>query len=60
MSRNIGLTLDRVTKRYPLVIAVDHVNLKVENREFLAIVGPTGCGKTTLLRLVAGVEKLDS
>jgi ABC-type sugar transport system ATPase subunit len=40
-------------------MAVDHVSLKVENREFLAIVGPTGCGKTTLLRLVAGVEKLD-
>ncbi len=60
ISRNIGLTLDRVTKRYPSVMAVDHVNLKVENREFLAIVGPTGCGKTTLLRLVAGVEKLDS
>ncbi len=60
ISRNIGLTLDRVTKRYPSVMAVDHLNLKVENREFLAIVGPTGCGKTTLLRLVAGVEKLDS
>jgi multiple sugar transport system ATP-binding protein len=41
-------------------MAVDHVSLKVENREFLAIVGPTGCGKTTLLRLIAGVEKLDS
>ncbi|UCG04981.1 MAG: ABC transporter ATP-binding protein, partial [Desulfobacterales bacterium] len=49
-----------VTKRYLSVMAVDHVSLKVENREFLAIVGPTGCGKTTLLRLVAGVEKLDS
>lgn len=58
--RNTGLSLVRVTKRYPPVIAVDQVSLNVENREFLAIVGPTGCGKTTLLRLVAGVEKLDS
>ena len=58
--RNIGLSLVRVTKKYPGVKAVDHVSLKVENREFLAIVGPTGCGKTTLLRLVAGTEKLDS
>jgi multiple sugar transport system ATP-binding protein len=41
-------------------MAVDHVSLKIENREFLAIVGPTGCGKTTLLRLVAGVENMDS
>ena len=58
-SYNKGLVLDRVTKRYQSIIAVDHVNLEVENREFLAVVGPTGCGKTTLLRLIAGVEKLD-
>jgi len=56
---NKGLVLDRVTKRYPTIVAVDHVNLKVEEREFIAIVGPTGCGKTTLLRLIAGVERLD-
>jgi multiple sugar transport system ATP-binding protein len=31
----------------------------LEDREFLAVVGPTGCGKTTLLRLIAGLEKMD-
>ena len=55
-----GLVLERVTKRYQSIMAVDHVSLRVENREFLAIVGPTGCGKTTLLRLIAGVQKQDS
>ena len=54
-----GLTLLQVTKRYDSIVAVDHVSLMIENREFLAIVGPTGCGKTTLLRLIAGTEKLD-
>jgi hypothetical protein len=54
-----GLVLDRVTKRYQSVVAVDHVSLEIEKREFIAIVGPTGCGKTTLLRLIAGVEKPD-
>ena len=54
-----GLTLVRVTKQFREIMAVDHVNLKVERGEFIAIVGPTGCGKTTLLRLIAGVEKLD-
>ena len=57
--RNTGLILDRVTKRYQSVVAVDRLSLEVEDREFIAIVGPTGCGKTTLLRLIAGVEKLD-
>jgi ABC-type sugar transport system ATPase subunit len=54
--RSQGLVLDRVTKRYQSLVAVDHVSLEIENREFIAIVGPTGCGKTTLLRLIAGVD----
>ena len=57
--RSQGLVLDRVTKRYQSLVAVDRVNLEIENREFIAVVGPTGCGKTTLLRLIAGVEKPD-
>jgi multiple sugar transport system ATP-binding protein len=55
-----GLVLDRVTRRFAAVVAVDQLSLTVENREFLAVIGPTGCGKTTLLRLIAGFEKLDS
>lgn len=54
-----SLVLNRVTKRYGSVLAVDQVSFMVDYREFLAIVGPTGCGKTTLLRLVAGLEDLD-
>jgi ABC-type sugar transport system ATPase subunit len=57
--RNQGLVLDRVTKRYQTIVAVDQVSLEIEEREFITIVGPTGCGKTTLLRLIAGVERLD-
>jgi len=56
---NKSLVLDRVTKRYGSVLAVDQVSLMAEDREFLAIVGPTGCGKTTMLRLIAGLEKID-
>jgi len=56
---NKSLVLGRVTKRYGSVLAVDQVSLTLDEREFLAIVGPTGCGKTTLLRLIAGLEKLD-
>ena len=53
-----GLVLDRVTKRFRSVVAVDRLSLTVEFREFIAVIGPTGCGKTTLLRIIAGLEKL--
>jgi multiple sugar transport system ATP-binding protein len=56
---NKSLVLDRVTRRYGSVTAVDRVSFMLEDREFLAVVGPTGCGKTTLLRLIAGLEKMD-
>ncbi len=56
---NKSLVLEGVTKRFGSILAVDHVSLMVEDREFLAVLGPTGCGKTTLLRLVAGLERLD-
>ena len=37
--------------------AIGGVNLEVRDREFFGIIGPTGCGKTTLLHIVAGLEK---
>jgi multiple sugar transport system ATP-binding protein len=39
------------------VVAVDHLDFDVGSGEFMAVVGPTGCGKTTLLRLIAGTEE---
>jgi len=37
-------------------LAIDSTDLRVEEREFVAIVGPSGCGKTTLMRMAAGLE----
>lgn len=55
----ICLDLRNVVKRYPDVIAVDHVSLEIEKGEIFSFLGPSGCGKSTLLRLVAGLESLD-
>lgn len=37
-------------------VAVDGINLHIEDDEFVTLVGPSGCGKTTTLRCVAGLE----
>jgi spermidine/putrescine transport system ATP-binding protein len=48
--------LDRVTKRFHDVVAVDDLTLDVERGEFFSLLGPSGCGKTTTLRMIAGFE----
>jgi multiple sugar transport system ATP-binding protein len=40
--------------------AVDHLDLSVDDGEFVVLVGPSGCGKTTSLRMIAGLEIVDS
>ena len=39
------------------LIVLDHLNLDVQDKEFVCILGSSGCGKTTLLRLIAGLDK---
>ncbi|MBB3318150.1 MULTISPECIES: ABC transporter ATP-binding protein [unclassified Rhizobium] len=51
------VTIDNVTMAFGSFVAVENVNLTVGNGEFLAIVGPTGCGKSTILNAVAGLLK---
>ncbi|TSA18049.1 MAG: ABC transporter ATP-binding protein [Nitrosopumilales archaeon] len=42
------------------VLALDGINLNVEEGDFICIVGPSGCGKSTFLNIVAGLETPDS
>jgi putative spermidine/putrescine transport system ATP-binding protein len=48
------LELRRLTCRYGPVVAVDGIDLAVEQGEFVSLLGPSGCGKTTTLQMVAG------
>ncbi len=56
MSADIAVRLERVTKRFGTVLAVDEVDLDVRQGEFLTMLGPSGSGKTTMLRMIAGFE----
>ncbi|MBU0517482.1 ABC transporter ATP-binding protein [bacterium] len=42
------------------VFALDNIDLSINEGEFIALIGPTGCGKTTLLRIIAGLENASS
>ncbi len=49
-----------MTKRFGDVVAVDHLDLEVRDGEFFVVLGPSGAGKTTTLRLIAGLEQPDA
>jgi spermidine/putrescine transport system ATP-binding protein len=49
--------LERVTKRFDDVVAVDDISLEIPHGSFFALLGPSGCGKTTTLRMIGGFEE---
>ncbi|MGQ9781061.1 MAG: ABC transporter ATP-binding protein [Nitrososphaeria archaeon] len=53
------VSLRNVTKRFGGTVAVDRITFDVGDGELFVLVGPNGCGKTTILRLIAGVIKQD-
>jgi multiple sugar transport system ATP-binding protein len=57
-----SVNFEQATRHYPGTDrpALDRLDLDVADGEFVVLVGPSGCGKTTSLRMVAGLEKLDS
>ena len=60
VSAQIDVRLDRITKRFHEVVAVDDLSLDIERGEFFSMLGPSGCGKTTTLRMIGGFEEATS
>ena len=52
----IDVRLERVSKLFADVAAVDDLSLDIAEGEFFSLLGPSGCGKTTTLRMIGGFE----
>jgi ABC-2 type transport system ATP-binding protein len=56
----IAIKVEDLTKHYPNVLAVDHINFEVHKGEFFGFLGPNGAGKTTTINILTGVTKATS
>ncbi|MCU1376022.1 MAG: transporter, ATPase subunit [Actinomycetia bacterium] len=58
---DIAITLEEVSKAFghsdDAVVALDRIDLEVKRGEFLCLVGASGCGKSTMLNLIAGLDR---
>ncbi|MYH57750.1 MAG: ABC transporter ATP-binding protein [Boseongicola sp. SB0675_bin_26] len=54
MSGDPIITMDRVSKEFGDVLAVDDMSMSIREGEFVTLLGPSGCGKSTALKMVAG------
>jgi len=55
-----NVILKNLVKRFNAVTAVDNLSIEIHDREFAVLVGSSGCGKSTVLRMIAGLETITS
>lgn len=56
----VRIVLEDVTKAFDGVVAVNGIDLHIEDGTFAVLLGPSGCGKTTTLNMIAGLEQVSS
>lgn len=59
MSNELVVEVKKLVKRYDKLVALDHFNLSVYKGEILGLLGPNGCGKTTLINSILGLLTYD-
>src|SRR5688572_13431497 len=52
-----SVRLEKISKHFGTVVALDDINLQIHAGELFFLLGPSGCGKSTLLRLIAGLHE---
>lgn len=52
------VVLNNIKKVYDTKTIIDGINLEIKDKEFLVLVGASGCGKSTILRMIAGLEDI--
>ena len=60
MERQVKVKVDHLTKKFDQLLVLDDISFDVMQGEFLCIVGPTGCGKTTFLNSITGLYQATS
>ncbi len=54
---SVAVKFDNVSRRFDTEVAVDGIDLEIQEGEFFAMLGPSGSGKTTCLRLISGIDR---
>ncbi len=57
MNGNVKIRIENLTKKWGKIVGIENLNLEINRGDFITLLGPPGCGKTTTLRSIAGLEE---